>query len=267
MRFLGLSREKFRQFLGLCAIQAGGLCAMYLFEPAFLVSTFLVFGLPVLYLLLILRRRNQFSRMVTIVALFGLLYGFLLEYIAEIGGAWEVGAGTRFVFSRSLLGVVSPDVMVWFALWVAYIVLFYEHFLEKDRSQTVSWRSVLAFVPGFLVLGAVCVAHMFGSDFFVWRYAYLVLGLLTLPPVAVLAYIRPHVMHKALLTSCFFAPVYFVYELIALPQGQWVFNGEYIGGLVIGSIPAIPLEELIFWIIFSSAIVVAYYELYIDDMK
>lgn len=240
---------------------------MYLLEPAFLLSTLFVFGFPVFYLLLILRRRNQYARMVTMVALFGLLYGFLLEYIAEIGGAWEVGAGTRFVFSRTLLGVVSLDVMVWFALWVAYIVLFYEHFLERDRSRIISWRSVLAFIPGLLVLGAVCVAHTLGSDFFVWSYAYLVLGLLTLPPVAVLGYMRPRVMYKALLTSCFFAPVYFVYELIALPQRQWVFNGEYIGTLAIGSIPPIPLEELVFWIIFSGAIVVAYYELYIDDMR
>ena len=60
--------------------------------------------------------------------------------------------------------------------------------------------------------------------------------------------------------------LFLVYELTALKLGQWVFLGEYIGGVEIFN-SQFPFEEFFFWIMISSATCLSYYEIFVDDEK
>jgi hypothetical protein len=57
-----------------------------------------------------------------------------------------------------------------------------------------------------------------------------------------------------------------VIELVGLHSGYWTFPGEYIG--VVSLMGAtFPIEEFFFYVILSSATIISYYELFVDDMK
>ena len=60
--------------------------------------------------------------------------------------------------------------------------------------------------------------------------------------------------------------VYLAYEVTAFYLGQWHFPGEYIGTVILLG-ASFPLEEFIIWIVLSAAVVLSYYELFIDDFK
>jgi hypothetical protein len=64
-------------------------------------------------------------------------------------------------------------------------------------------------------------------------------------------------------------PFFFInllYELSSVYAGHWSFPGEYIGQVTLFGI-AFAFEEFLFWIILASTAMLAYYELFSDDMK
>jgi len=237
--------------------------ASIFFSANFLSSTLLFFGLPSIYLMV--RFNGPWKRLLSATFLFGVLYGFILDYLAEFNNAWSWAGTDQLVFSYKILGVVNIDVMIWFFLWVFYLVIFYEHFLEHDRTDSLSKNFWAGLLPAVLVIPLIVWSHYFKPELFSFGYAYFVLGVLTLPPFLYVAWRSPALLKKILKVSPFFIALYFTYELTALHLDQWRFMGEYVGIAHIGQI-AIPFEELFVWIIISSAIVLAYYELYVDDL-
>lgn len=230
----------------------------------FLTSTLFFFGLPSLYLLV--RQKTQWKRIFTAAVLFGLLFGFLLDYLAELNNAWSWSGTDQLVFSQRILGVVNIDVMAWFFLWVFFLVIFYEHFLEHDRKDTISPNYKYALFLGLIVLAIIIATNVIRPTLLIFPYAYFVLGLLTLPPFVYVVSKKPVLLQKFLKAVLFFTSVYLVYEITAFNLGQWRFPGEYIGMVRFGNV-AFPFEELIFWIVLSSPIVLSYYELFVDDFK
>ena len=105
-------------------------------DAKFLTSTFLFFGIPSLYLLF--RQKRQLKRIITGSILFGIFYGFLLDYVAEFNNAWAWASDEQLIFPYKIFGVVNIDVMIWFFFWVFFLIIFYEHFLEHDRKSTIS---------------------------------------------------------------------------------------------------------------------------------
>lgn len=232
-------------------------------EANFLASAFLFLGVPSVYL--IIRGDMKKKEALTAALIFGGLWCFLLDYMAELSGAWAWQDET-LLFSYKIFGVVTPDAIIWTFLWVLYLVLFYEHMLEHDRRDKVSSRVRYTLIFGLSVLMVVILLHYLRPETLRFTFGYFVLGLCTLPPLIYTLYRKPKLLIKFLKAAAFFVPLYLAYEITGLALGQWDFPGMYIGTIDIQGL-VLPIEEFLFWIVLSSVVVLSYYELYIDDMR
>lgn len=247
-----------------CCLCIAAVPVSLIFRTNFLVSTILFFGIPSIYLLF--RQHRQLRHIFAASVLFGVVFGFAFDFLAEINNAWSWAGTDQLVFPWKILGVVSIDVMVWFFFWVLFAVVFYEHFFEQDRKVRLSSHFKYALIPMLVVVVLLVVVYINKKELLFIPYAYFVLGVFTLLPFIYLLIKSRHSLPKLIKASLFFVPLYFVYELTALSLGQWTFPGQYIGTVSIQSI-IFPIEELFVWIFASSTILLSYYEVYVDDMK
>lgn len=234
------------------------------FKVNFLTSTILFFVIPSIYLFI--RKPKSIKRIFLASFLFGILFGFIFDFLAEINDAWSWSPIKGLVFPDKILGIVSIDVMIWFFFWVFLIVVFYEHFIERDRSDKISPNFKYAFYPGIIVFVLVLMVFFINPEILKVDYAYLFLGLFALIPFIILVFRKPALLGKFVKVSAFFFFLYLVFEITSLKLGQWNFPGQYIGTVQLFGV-IFPFEEFFFWILMSSTIVLAYYELFVDDEK
>src|SRR3989344_982531 len=116
-----LSKKRTLDFLIVLGLVVLAVPLSIYFKANFLTSTIFFFGFPSLYLLA--RQKTAWKRIFSAAALFGLLFGFLLDYLAELNNAWSWAGTDQLVFSQLILGVVNVDVMIWFFLWVFFLVI------------------------------------------------------------------------------------------------------------------------------------------------
>jgi len=226
------------------------------FRVNFLTSTFLFFVVPSVYLFI--RKPKSIKHIIAASLLFGLIFGFFLDFMAEFNNAWSWPPIGGLVFSYKILGVTPIDVMIWFFFWIFAIIVFYEHFLERDRSDKIRPKIKNALYPSLGVIAGMIIIFLIEPEFLRFDYAYLVLGLLTLPPFFYFIYKNPELLTKFLKISLYFAFLLLVFELTALKLDQWRFPGEYIASInVFGQI--LPFEEIFFWILISTSVVLSYY--------
>ncbi len=257
-----ISKQKTQDIIWLFLINAFAIIASFVFEANFLTSTVLFLGVPSLYLLY--REKIHFNKIFLASISFGIFFGFVFDFIAELNKAWDWRGGLLF---GKVLGVVQIDVMVWFFLWIFHIFLFYEHFIDRKKLKSnLSARGLETFIVSvFSVILLITVYNFFPNLFYLSK-AYLKLCLVILVPFLVICYKKPKlVWHTAPMVAYFFF-VYLTHEITALRLGQWSFPGDYIGWVNIVGV-SFPLEELIFWIILSSLIGGVYYELSFDNSK
>lgn len=231
-------------------------------EVNFLTSTLLFFGLPSAYL--IWRRPQNIKKATLGGIILGLGLGFPFDFVAEYNNAW--GWGADFFLPAHFFGVVSLDVLVWFFLWVFLVVAYYEHFIEHDRTKRISPKAKWVAVAGLVISVLVILLWKVAPLALTFDYAYATLGIMTFLICAFLLTKNTRLIEKILKVLPFFVFMYLAYEVTALHMNLWTFPGAYLGSVKIGSIE-FPLEELVVWIIASSAIVATYYEFCIDDNK
>lgn len=235
--------------------------ASFALHATFLVSTFLFFGLPILYLLK--RTKKPKWREASAMALvYGTLYGFLCDYLAQVNNVWTWSPTLTY----RILGVVSPEAIIWGVLWVLLLVFYYEHAIEHSRTDRVSPRIWIAVISGVLAGTALILIATFAPHMLTFPYAYAVIGICITVPFFGIVWNKPVLIPKLAKASAYFIPLFFAYELTARYLGQWWFPGQYVGIVSFGAI-TFPFEELVVWIIFSSMAMLSYYEFSIDDLK
>ena len=253
--------EKIIDCAVLFALAIFAVIASLLIHATFLESTFLFLGLPSIYFLL--HGKTKSHETLAAVVVFGVLYCFLLDYLAELNGAWA-WKPSQLIFQQKILGVVSPDAIIWTALWVLLLVLFYNHVIDHNMRDRVSRKIWYAVGVGLASLAGIIWLQLHSPSHLHITYAYFYLGLCTFPPLFYVIWKKPRIVPKLLLASLYFIPLYFVYELVGDALGQWDFPGHYIALIHIGTI-TFPIEEFLFWIVCSSVITLGGYELFIDD--
>lgn len=257
------SKNKTRDLLVLIGLGLFATAASYALHATFLISAFLFFGVPSIYLWY--RTKAKKKELLVATAIFGGLYCFLMDYMAELNGAWA-WQDSQLVFPHRILGVVSADAIIWTMMWVFLLVLFYEHMLERDKKDRISNHVWYVVGVGLLLLAAIVYMHVTSSPRLQITHAYFVLGLMAMLPFLFVIYARPYLLPKLLKAAAYFVPLYLVYEVVGRSLGQWDFPGHYYGMIQIGSI-TFPIEEFSFWILLSSMVVLGGYELFIDDGK
>jgi hypothetical protein len=226
-------------------------------------SALFFFVVPTVYLFL--RRKKPIKRVFVGALLLGAGFGSLFNVILSANNAWNE-VSSQLVFNYRIFGFWPADEPIWFFLWALFIIVFYEHFFDRERTGRISKRFKYLAVPAFLALTGVLAIFAARPDAFHFKYAYFLLASPSIIPIAYVLYEQPRLFLKFLKTGLFFFMLYLIYELTAVKLGQWYFPGEYVGWVELVGI-RFPFEELLFWMMLSNFAVLSIYEGFVDDAK
>lgn len=233
------------------------------FQVRFLTSTVFFFVIPAIFLLV--RKTKAVKRILAGSLLYGFLFAFSFELLALLNNAWS-WTEEGLIFPYFILGVAPVDTVIAYFLWTFFVFVFYEHFLEQDISNKISNNFRFVVYPA-LALAAILTALFYVKpDILKFNYAYLILGLLCSIPSIFLIVKKPNLLSKFWKITLFFIFLYLSVELTALKLGYWRFERQYLGLIKIFN-QQFPFEELFFWILASTAVVLSYYEFSVDDKK
>lgn len=216
---------------------------------------------PIIYMGLRGGHKN-WEKILVSTLVFGGLFGFSLDFIAEYTRTWTV---TSLIFPIRILGVNSLENLIGIMLMTALTVVFYEHFVDREKNHHVSKHLIYAVLPAIFVIAYLLFVFFYQPTLLHAKYPYLIMGIFAITPTITLSFIKPNLIKKMAITAIYFFFLYFIIELFAVSYGWWVFKGNnYIGWITFFGI-AFPFEELFFWMLFYAASIVSYYELFIDD--
>lgn len=233
------------------------------FQVRFLTSTILFFAVPSAFL--ILRKPKQMKRLTATLAV-GMIASFIVDFLAEINGAWSWAPEGQLVFPDKLFGLIPIDVLIWYFFWIILTVVCYEHFFEHERSDKISRSFKLSFVILLILLVTLIAIFYVNPALLQFPYAYFAIGSIGSIPFFYLIFKKPHLIGKLMKAGIFNIFLFLSFELTALKLDQWRFPGEYIGMVQLFGL-RFPFEEFAFWIILGTPIMLSYYELCIDDEK
>ncbi len=226
-----------------------------------LVSILLFFGLPSLYLSC--RRPDLIRKSLLFAALLSLVPSLMIDYLATLSGTWFT---TETIFSFRLLDVVMLEMLPWGFLYVFFMIMFYEHFLDFGKGQDrPSKKTKYLFI--WLIL-LITIFVLFRNQLVAIDYLYLKGGvvLLALPVITFLSFFSKP-WKKFIRAGVYFFALSFLYELVAIKTGQWIFPGQkFIGSIRLLGL-SFPFEEFLFWFVIGSSAMLSYYEFFVDDRK
>ncbi|MEW6610580.1 MAG: hypothetical protein AB1352_03075 [Patescibacteria group bacterium] len=258
---MSLTRHQ-TDFVVMIATVALGIFISYTLLVPPLVGGFLCLFIPSLYL--IVRERKNLAKIGWAVILFGAVFGFIFDFIVTFNRGWIV---SRLVFNYRLFGFYPLiDDVVGFMLMTLFVVVFYEHFLDDEKRPVVSKDIMYGFIPSCIVLVLLLVVYKINPEWLQISNVYLVTGTAAIMFPLIVGWKNARLRYKMLAVAAFFFCVWFIIELVAVAQNDWIFPGEYIGIVSIGRL-TFPFEELFFWMMCYAATVVAYYEYLIDDRR
>ena len=237
------------------------------FELHLFATAFLFFGVPALYLGVQCRHKKQWKRILVMTFLFGTVGGALINHIAVVSGAWALSATEKLFFHYHIWGMFSiDDGVIWMTILALLVTLFYERFLDEGGKDKLPNRVWYAFVPMIIAVGVIAIGYTIDPQFWNLPFAYSIMAVCTLIPLVIIIVLKPRLILKFLKAALYFVPLFFLYEFVGLSLEQWFFPGQYVGMVHIGNM-TLPMEEFVMWILLSSTILLACYELFVDDMR
>lgn len=232
------------------------------FFPQFVVIFFWFF-LPSIYL--ILRKKENLTEIALGTIAIGILVVSADLFLAD-NFAWRTAG--QF---QPLLGVPnwSLEEATWVFGTILYAIVFYEHFIDQNISRVISKRLWWLLVIAVFAF-AIFYRHALSTPETVQMpYAYLYAGIFgIIIPVTYLFIRRRHLLKKILPAALYFFFFSLIMEVQAVRLNKWWFpnHENYIGSITLFG-AYIPLEEVIFWMGFYTIIILAYYEIFVDDNK
>ena len=249
------------------AVVSGLLILAYTFSLYFsanlMSSVIMYFAVPAAYLCW--RRQKNYKKIILASATLGLLLGMGYNIVAEFYGAWITNYNNSILDFR-IIGKTPIGDFVWAFLIPFSIIVFYEHFLDDEKVKSISshWKqAVVAAIFIFLTPVIYFALHPNAKPL---PFSYLMVGIISMLPLAGLLFKRRRFVHKLFVISIFYFVLNLLFEISALTLNQWRFPGEYIGWMTFAGV-RFPLEEFFLWIIPSTAVFLFCYEMLFDDGK
>jgi hypothetical protein len=243
-----------------------GLIYFYLTKNTFLEKPLLVYAAftlpPIIYLTS--RKKFNWTKIILATLILGAVIGFTFDFINEYVKTWTV---IRFVFPLKIFGVEPIDNTLWYTMMTFYTLLFYEYFLDHEKIHKISRHFKFIFYFSIFSLLTMLGIYFSKPTSLNIAYPYATLGLAAIILPVTIGFLKPKLINKMFLTGLYFFFLYFIFEIIAVSDKYWLFNGNnYIGtvnflGLVF------PLEELFFWMMFYAPTIITFYEVFFDDEK
>lgn len=221
----------------------------------------LFYILPAVYLSI--KIPGQIKKTLTIAFVWSLLF-ISLDYIWQSNSAWVINSA----FQLKLFGRITFEDFGWSFICPYFVVIFYEYFFEKDRvsEKTTKTTETLLKISLVLFSGMILFGLLIARPILV-PYSYLTVGgaLVLIPPIVVL-YEFPNLIKKFFGITVYFAYLSFLLELVALNEHYWFFpiTSQYIGEISPFGV-TFPVEEFLYFIIFSALSILSFYEFFDDD--
>ncbi len=232
------------------------------FNLNLLLGTLLFFGVPAVYLGV--RRSYGFKKALLFTSLFFVPFTLIVDHIGVLDGSWLV---PQTIFPFRLLGTVPlEDFFISFTTMM-FVVLFYQHFLDRERRRLFYPRLHTLVVILLSCLALFFTVFLLSPSSLSIPYAYVYIGFLGIVPTACFLYKHPNFFKKFAIVGLYFFLVLLFFELVGIELGWWVFPGTNFLGWVHILQYKFPLEEFILWIGLFPVGIVTYYEFFDDDEK
>ena len=220
---------------------------------------FLYLVVPSLYLCW--RRRKNLGRIVYGVLALTILFGIFYEFLATLNNAWQV---PNLLIPYRLFGIWPIDQVFSYAAMNLFTIVFYEHFLDTGKHFRLSnhYPQSLSYI--ILATVAIFAVYLLYPQALIIPYIYAATGLVGVIVVAIFSFLHPRLVAKFATLSFFFVFVYLFIEIVGLHIDGWIFPGQYIGQVSMFGV-TFPIEEILFWMMWYPAAIVAYYEYALDD--
>jgi len=210
------------------------------------------------------RKKKNWQKIIVGSLVFGLLFGTILEFLANINQSWIVPFS---IFPVKFLGVTPLEAIIGYIPMTFFVLVVYEHFFDKDVTHKISHRIWHVIIPVGIFLTAIIISYFIKPNLLMVPYFYLIVGIIAIvyPLLQMILYPILRIRYVKLITMLFF--VFFAFEIVGVLFNYWIYpQGDYIGLVSIFG-HSFPLEEIIFWMFFYPVTIVSYYESFVDDLK
>ena len=273
-----MKKTKMADLAILLTITALAALVSLLLKANFFISTLLLFGLPSLFLsyknFKAIKKTAIFSFLITVP------FTLLFDYLISVDRGWHI---VSTVFNFRLFGIVALEQFIWAFLWVYQIIVFYEYFLDQQKTANpltfllkIFSKKTWAVTKRMEVFSIVIFAGLLGFISFVLinpvfikvGYAYFWLGLIFgVVPLSIFLIKFPNFWKKFIIVTVYFFFMAIIVEFIGLKLNHWAFPGNHYIGVMNFFGFRIPLEEIILYFFISTPAILSYYEFLDDDRK
>ena len=211
-----------------------------------------------------LRKKKNWKKIISGSLVFGLLFGAILEFIAHITLAWQV---PDTIFPFRILGASTLEGLIGYIPMTLLVLIFYEHFFDKDINHKISPHIWFAIIPALLAIILITFTYFTNPSRLMFSHPYLKMGLAAIIPMVWQIAKRPALLPKYLKLSASLFFVFFTFEIVGVTFNYWIFPGtDYLSWVTYFG-RTFPVEEIIFWMLLYPPTIVSYYEKFIDDEK
>lgn len=233
-----------------------------IFRTNYLITTLLFFGLGSIWFSY--RTPNRILRASLFSVLLAVMGTIVLDYIIVNDNAWW----SPTIFPSRLLGILPYEDFIWGILQAYFVIILYEHFLDKGKHQLVgrNFKYFIYFLIG--LLSVFFLAFFLKPALLQIPFAYFWIGSIffLLPSIAFLVRF-PKIFPKFIKLGSYFLLLHIVFEFTALKLGNWTFPGANYIGLVNIAGFSIPIEEIVVWWLLFIFTILSWYEFFDDDQK
>ncbi|MBU1046714.1 hypothetical protein KKH36_02985 [Patescibacteria group bacterium] len=234
-----------------------------IFKANFLISTLLFFAPISIYLSY--RNKKAIKKTLLSSCVFSIPIFIIVDYIGTINGTWYVPST---IFPFRFLEILPVEDYIWGVALVYLVIMFYEHFFDKNKKESIDKRiKYFYFIFGLGLISFFSILFLKPELFYI-NYAYFWVGLLfILIPVPLFLFFYPSLFTKFMKTGIYFFFFTLLLELTGVHLGQWQFTSDqYIGWVdLFGN--KLPFEEFFFFVMLTAVSILSYYEFFIDDRK
>jgi hypothetical protein len=230
---------------------------VYVLNPSVLMGIN-IFFLPGIIFLLSIESFKKIKEAVFASVVFGVVFGIPFEAVNLANNSWYY-ANNYFVIPNIIFNIPF-EVFLWYFFFVFSIILFYQAFLNiPHKLHTHKCVKVISLGLVFWLLVLIKIPTL--------TYSYFITGIAACLPFLLFIFTeRKFNFKKYILPTIVLGSFFFVMEMICLDLKYWSFNGNYIYSFKFVNFQ-IPIEEIILWVLLSPAILISYFEIFIDDGK
>lgn len=231
------------------------------FEPNYLESLILVFGVPCVYLSL--RDTKKIRKIATFSLLVSIPIAFIMELMAFHDKAWIV---PHTVFPFRIFDFLPIEDLIWQFLTVYTILIFYEYFCNKNFKKRLSKKITLMNSVLYSLTFLTIILFVVDSPMLHISYPYLwfCIPFLVVPTLLYLGK-YPWFFKTFIYTQLFFFYIHTLFEIIGLRLNHWIFASDQYLGMVSMLGQTFPVEELVFVMILGAFAALTYYEYFTND--